>query len=138
MHHRTARGGGPPAIAASLARPPSMIRPMPGMRGRSMDQSLVKTPQVAQARRRDLRHWLLRRVSGQAGMATAEYAVATVAACGFGGLLYKLLTGLSTKQIVSSLNKFKTVYMRFVRNWNTGEQRQAAKNVENEKHGEAT
>jgi hypothetical protein len=25
-------------------------------------------------------------------MATAEYAVGTVAACGFGGILYKLLT----------------------------------------------
>ena len=53
-------------------------------------------------------------------------------------LYIREMTGLSTKQIVSSLNKFKTVYMRFVRNWNTGEQRQAAKNVENEKHGEAT
>jgi hypothetical protein len=27
-----------------------------------------------------------------AGMTTAEYAVGTVAACGFGGLLYKVLT----------------------------------------------
>ncbi|NDL57766.1 DUF4244 domain-containing protein [Phytoactinopolyspora mesophila] len=26
------------------------------------------------------------------GMSTAEYAVGTVAACGFGGVLYKLLT----------------------------------------------
>ena len=26
------------------------------------------------------------------GMTTAEYAVGTVAACGFGGILYKLLT----------------------------------------------
>jgi len=30
--------------------------------------------------------------AGDAGMATAEYAVATVAACGFGGLLFKLLS----------------------------------------------
>ena len=28
----------------------------------------------------------------QAGMATAEYAVATVAACGFSGVLYKVIT----------------------------------------------
>ncbi|WP_207781876.1 DUF4244 domain-containing protein [Phytoactinopolyspora limicola] len=28
----------------------------------------------------------------EAGMSTAEYAVGTVAACGFGGVLYKLLT----------------------------------------------
>lgn len=30
--------------------------------------------------------------SGDDGMTTAEYAVGTVAACGFSGLLYKLLT----------------------------------------------
>jgi hypothetical protein len=29
---------------------------------------------------------------GDAGMTTAEYAVGTVAACGFGAVLYKLLT----------------------------------------------
>ncbi|MEO6205582.1 MAG: DUF4244 domain-containing protein [Mycobacteriales bacterium] len=27
-----------------------------------------------------------------AGMTTAEYAVGTVAACGFGGILYKVIT----------------------------------------------
>ncbi len=31
-------------------------------------------------------------VRNQRGMATAEYAVGTVSACGFAGLLYKLLT----------------------------------------------
>lgn len=29
---------------------------------------------------------------GEAGMTTAEYAVGTVSACGFAGLLFKLLT----------------------------------------------
>ena len=29
---------------------------------------------------------------GDQGMATAEYAVATVAACGFSGILYKVIT----------------------------------------------
>ncbi len=29
---------------------------------------------------------------GDKGMATAEYAVATVAACGFSGILYKVIT----------------------------------------------
>ncbi len=28
----------------------------------------------------------------EAGMTTAEYAVGTVAACGFGGVLYKVIT----------------------------------------------
>ena len=32
------------------------------------------------------------RTSADEGMATAEYAVATVAACGFGGVLYKVIT----------------------------------------------
>jgi hypothetical protein len=43
------------------------------------------------------------------GMATAEYAVATVAACGFGGVLVKLLTsgpvvGLLVKLVTKSLH----------------------------------
>lgn len=33
------------------------------------------------------------RVAGDAGMATAEYAIATLAACGFAGLLLALLRG---------------------------------------------
>lgn len=32
------------------------------------------------------------RAAREAGMTTAEYAVGTVAACGFGGILYKVLT----------------------------------------------
>ena len=38
---------------------------------------------------------LSRRLHGDrpdAGMTTAEYAVGTVAACGFGGILYKVIT----------------------------------------------
>lgn len=35
---------------------------------------------------------LRRGLAADEGMTTAEYAVGTVAACGFGGLLYKLLT----------------------------------------------
>ena len=31
-------------------------------------------------------------VGADDGMTTAEYAVGTVAACGFGGILYKILT----------------------------------------------
>lgn len=33
-----------------------------------------------------------RAMSGDAGMTTAEYAVGTVAACGFAGILYKVVT----------------------------------------------
>lgn len=35
----------------------------------------------------------VRQVRGEEGMATAEYAVATLAACGFAGLLVAILRG---------------------------------------------
>jgi hypothetical protein len=42
---------------------------------------------------------------GDAGMATAEYAVATVAACGFGGILYKLLSSETVLNLLLELVK---------------------------------
>jgi hypothetical protein len=36
-------------------------------------------------------------------MATAEYAVATVAACGFGGILFKLLTSDSVVKLLTDV-----------------------------------
>jgi len=50
----------------------------------------------------------MRRISamrrgGDAGMATAEYAVGTVAACGFGGVLYKLLTNDSILDLLTNV-----------------------------------
>lgn len=44
------------------------------------------------------------------GVATAEYAVATVAACGFGGVLIKLLT---SQPVVSLLVKALTRALSF-------------------------
>ena len=37
------------------------------------------------------------------GMSTAEYAVGTVAACGFAGLLFKVLTGDSVSRMLRDL-----------------------------------
>lgn len=50
----------------------------------------------------------LQAADGEAGMTTAEYAVGTVAACGFSGILYKILTsdavmGLLQRLIESGL-----------------------------------
>lgn len=42
------------------------------------------------------------RLASEDGMSTAEYAVGTVGACGFGGLLYKLLT---SPEVTEMLNK---------------------------------
>ena len=41
-----------------------------------------------------------RRSCDDAGMTTAEYAVGTVAACGFGGILYKVLTSPEVVQLL--------------------------------------
>jgi hypothetical protein len=45
---------------------------------------------LAGQRLRDLRSGAVGK--GEDGMSTAEYAVGTVAACGFGGVLFKVLT----------------------------------------------
>ena len=39
----------------------------------------------------------------EAGMATAEYAVATVAACGFSGVLYKVISSPQVLDIVKGV-----------------------------------
>ncbi len=39
----------------------------------------------------------------EAGMTTAEYAVGTVAACGFGGVLYKVVTSPQILDIIKSV-----------------------------------
>ena len=43
------------------------------------------------------------RTSDDAGMTTAEYAVGTVAACGFGGVLYKVITSGPVLDLVTSV-----------------------------------
>ena len=46
---------------------------------------------------------LLTRLRTERGMTTAEYAVGTVAACGFGGVLYKVLTSADVLHLVTGL-----------------------------------
>jgi hypothetical protein len=43
------------------------------------------------------------RRNGDAGMTTAEYAIGTVAACGFGTLLYKVLTSGTVMHLIEDL-----------------------------------
>jgi hypothetical protein len=43
------------------------------------------------------------RLSNEAGMTTAEYAVGTIATCGMGGLLYKVLTSDTVMQLLTDL-----------------------------------
>jgi hypothetical protein len=44
-----------------------------------------------------------RRTVGDQGMTTAEYAVGTVAACGFAGVLFKLLTSDSVVRMLKDI-----------------------------------
>lgn len=50
-----------------------------------------------------IRHRLLRRLAGERGAATAEYAVATMAAVGFAGLLVVILRGDEVRGILMEL-----------------------------------
>ena len=42
----------------------------------------------------------VQRLAAEDGMSTAEYAVGTVAACGFGGILVKLLSSPDVQQVL--------------------------------------
>lgn len=50
-----------------------------------------------------MRNILARIRRADAGMTTAEYAVGTVAACGFGAVLLKILTSQSVVHLLESL-----------------------------------
>jgi Protein of unknown function (DUF4244) len=43
---------------------------------------------------------VIQRLASDDGMSTAEYAVGTVAACGFGGILVKLLSSPDVQQVL--------------------------------------
>jgi hypothetical protein len=45
------------------------------------------------------------RATGEAGMTTAEYAVGTLAACGFAAVLYKVVTSGVVSSALSGLIK---------------------------------
>jgi hypothetical protein len=47
--------------------------------------------------------WARDRFTGDGGMSTAEYAVGTVAACGFAALLYKILTSDTVLHLVTDI-----------------------------------
>lgn len=52
---------------------------------------------------RSIRSRLPRRGSADRGMTTAEYAVGTVAACGFAAVLYKVLTSDAVRSALTGL-----------------------------------
>lgn len=46
---------------------------------------------------------VVQRLSAEDGMSTAEYAIGTVAACGFGGVLVKLLSSPDVQQLLGQV-----------------------------------
>jgi hypothetical protein len=80
---------------------------MPGARpGGSIDPvDLAQAMEVLMRARSitDLRS--CRGLTSESGMTTAEYAVGTVAACGFGGILYKLLTSDTVVTLLKDIIK---------------------------------
>ncbi len=73
----------------------TVIQFMVNLRTISAVGCLMLTAAVGRTARRRMR-----RISGDAGMSTAEYAVGTIAACAFAAVLYQVVTGDS---IVSAL-----------------------------------
>jgi hypothetical protein len=55
------------------------------------------------ARMRNLKTRVAVALRDDRGMTTAEYAVGTVAACGFGGLLWKILTSDSIMNLLRDI-----------------------------------
>jgi hypothetical protein len=49
---------------------------------------------------------LLKAICNVQGATTAEYAVATAAACSMGGVLYKLITSPSVQALLADLVRF--------------------------------
>ncbi|SHN31516.1 DUF4244 domain-containing protein [Actinacidiphila paucisporea] len=71
----------------------SIIKARPA--GKTVRQPLDVNSRKASARRRPAwwdRRMRACRAAAEAGMSTAEYAVGTIAACGFAAVLYKIVT----------------------------------------------
>ncbi|MBP2707248.1 DUF4244 domain-containing protein [Microbispora sp. RL4-1S] len=50
-----------------------------------------------------LRRVVAARERAEAGMSTAEYAVGTIAACGFAALLFKVVTSAEVRSMLAAL-----------------------------------
>jgi hypothetical protein len=72
-----------------------------------MNGAVDQGPGKATTRRRAER-WIARRATrcreaAEAGMSTAEYAVGTIAACGFAAVLYKIVTSGPVRTALTSV-----------------------------------
>ena len=88
----------PPVLAAVLGRPAVQ-------RARSLPLLGVAVAYAWLVHFRHLARCRLGCRPADAGMTTAEYAVGTVAACGFAALLYKIVTSGAVSSAVTALIK---------------------------------
>ena len=88
-----------PAIDGAPPDDALALRPLPGL---DRDAASARAD-AAVARRRIRPGRMLRRLAGERGAATAEYAVATMAAVGFAGLLVVILRGDEVRGILTDL-----------------------------------
>ncbi|WP_259406146.1 DUF4244 domain-containing protein [Microbispora sp. H10885] len=84
---------GPAVVAAMASRPK---RGWPGMR-RAVGRA------TSRARKLGIQWVVQARTRADAGMSTAEYAVGTIAACGFAALLYKIVTSAEVRSMLAAL-----------------------------------
>lgn len=64
------------------------------------DRSMRWIPRMPRIRRQVRR---CRAAAAEAGMSTAEYAVGTIAACGFAAVLYKIVTSGAVRSALTSV-----------------------------------
>jgi hypothetical protein len=87
----------------TLIEAPERARPLRGLFLRRIGGVLGLALTVAQIRVVHLGSRIRRRDRPDAGMTTAEYAVGTVAACGFAALLYKVVTSGAVSSALNAL-----------------------------------
>ncbi|WP_327049136.1 DUF4244 domain-containing protein [Microbispora sp. NBC_01189] len=113
---RTGRTGGRPrrrsaeAVGRHRARPGrwtalgDVVRRMLRLTRRGWAEARRAAGRGASRARRLGIQWVVQaRTRADAGMSTAEYAVGTIAACGFAALLYKIVTSAEVRSMLAAL-----------------------------------
>lgn len=95
-----------PAPQESWRRPARRGQPVPSRDSRTgvpLKRALDHRPLPRKKTRRPLRRPHRAGPASQAGTTTAEYAIGTLAACGFAAVLYKIVTSASVAALLSAL-----------------------------------
>lgn len=88
----------PPGVCPVTRLRPVGVRPTAPLRERAREAVCRKRVLLALRLR-----WARRTARQDAGMATAEYAMALLAAVGFAGVLYKIVTGGAVRSALEAL-----------------------------------